>query len=462
MIGRLLRSRVALWVAFLAVHAWITYIGTVLIPTRAFWDLDLYRWWMWQGLHQGIWPVLSGDWVYPAGALLPMLAPALVDSAGTRTYALAWCVLITALNAVAVVVLLRAARWTGPFLRVRGVAPGGTVRADAARGNTARGRAAAQDATPEHDPAIGAWWWVAFVLLLGPVAIGRLDAVVAPVVVIALALALRHPAVASALLTFGAWVKVAPGALLLPLVLVLRRPWRDLVAPAAAVCVVVVGAVAAWGGLAHLTSFLTEQGSRGLQLESVAATPWLLAGLGSDSVTIGLNEEITTWEIAGTGTAAIAGALGLVLPIVLAAGTALLLWVRHRAGEDLDVAGFLARGALLVAVLLIVTNKVGSPQFVGWLAGPVVVGLARPGAGGVRSWRTTALLVLVIAALTHYVFPLSYEAITGGVPGPTLVLALRNVLLVALAVLATRDLLRLAGPRRHPGRAPEREAAARA
>jgi hypothetical protein len=417
-IDRLLRSRAALWTAFVLVHGWITYVGTVLIPARAFWDLDLYRWWMWQGLHQGVWPVLDGDWVYPAGAVLPMLLPALVDAVGTQPYAVAWSAGVAALDAGAVGVLLHGARAAaGPG--VRGVV-----------------------VPSRRDPAVGAWWWLAFVLLLGPVAVGRLDAVVAPVVVVALTVALRHPAVASALLTAGAWIKVAPGALLLPLVLVLRRPWRDLVLPAAATCAVVVAAVAAGGGLGHLTSFLTEQGERGLQLESVAATPWVLAGLGSPEVRVVLNDAITTWEIAGPGTAAVAGALGLVLPLALAAVTALLTWVRVRGGDGLDTAGFLARGALLVAVTLILANKVGSPQFVGWLAGPVVVGLARPGAAGLRAWRLPALLVLVIAALTQLVFPVAYDAITLQQTWPSLVLAARNVLLVVLAVVLARDLLR--------------------
>lgn len=420
-IDRLLRSRAALWTAFVLVHGWIAYVGTVLIPARAFWDLDLYRWWMWQGLHQGVWPVLDGDWVYPAGAVVPMLLPALVDAVGTQPYAVAWSVLVTALDAVAVGVLLRGARaGAGPGLRGVVVPAAGT----------------------RHDPAIGAWWWLAFVLLLGPVAIGRLDAVVAPVVVVALTVALRHPAVASALLTAGAWIKVAPGALLLPLVLVLRRPWRDLVLPAAAVCVLVAGVVAAGGGLGHLTSFLSEQGERGLQLESVAATPWVLAGLGSPDVRVVLNDAITTWEIAGPGTAAVAGALGLVLPLALAAVTGLLTWVRVRCGDALDTAGFLARGALLVAVTLILANKVGSPQFVGWLAGPLAVGLARPGGAGLRAWRLPAVLVLVVAGLTQVVFPVAYDAITLQQAGPSLVLAVRNVLLVVLAAVLARDLLR--------------------
>lgn len=415
---RLLRSRAALWTAFVLVHGWIAYVGTVLIPAKAFWDLDLYRWWMWQGLHQGTWPVLDGDWVYPAGAVLPMLLPALVDAVGTQPYAVAWSVLVTALDAVAVVVLLRWAPRAGDPRAVLG--------------DVDRSRS---------EPALGAWWWLAFLLLLGPVAVGRLDAVVAPVVVVALTLALRHPVVASVLLTVGAWIKVAPGALLLPLVLVLRRPWRTLVLPAAAVCVVVVGAVAAGGGLGHVTSFLSEQGDRGLQLESVAATPWLLAGLVRPDVQVVLNDAITTWEIAGPGTAAVASGLGLVLPLALAAVTALLAWLRPRT-DAASTAAFLARGALLVALVLILANKVGSPQFVGWLAGPVVVGLARPGAGGVRAWRTPAVLVLVVAALTQVVFPIAYDAITLQQTGATLVLVARNVLLVVLAVVVVRDLVR--------------------
>jgi hypothetical protein len=415
---RLLRSRAALWTAFAAVHSWIAYVGTVLIPAEAFWDLDLYRWWMWQGLHQGTWPVLDGDWVYPAGAVLPLLLPALVDAAGTQPYALAWCALVTALDAAAVLVLLRGARWADAP-RVRGVV-----------------------AAPRRDPAVGAWWWLGFLLLLGPVAVGRLDAVVAPVAVVALTVALRRPAVAAALLTAGAWIKVAPGALLLPLVLLVRRPWRDLVLPAAAVCVVVVGAVAAGGGLAHVASFLTEQGERGLQVESVAATPWVVAGLTDPDVRVVLNDAITTWEITGPGTPAVAAALGLVLPVALLAVTVLLARVRRRAGDGLDTAGFLARGALLVAVTLILANKVGSPQFVGWLAAPVVVGLARPGTGGLRAWRGTAGLVLVVAALTQLVFPLAYDGITLQQPVASLALAARNVLLVVLAVVVARDLAR--------------------
>ena len=226
-------------------HGWLALVGLVLIPQQAFWDLDLYRYWMWLGLNEGQWPVLSGSWVYPAGAIVPMLAAAVGGAGGGSAYAAVWALMITVLDAVALAFLLHTRR---------------------------------PDRPQEPPTTLGAWWWLAFLVLLGPVAMGRLDAVIAPVVVVALSIALNHPRITSALLTAAAWVKVAPGALLIALFVAVRRPWRSVVVPAAIVSVVVVGTVAALGGLPHVASFLTEQEERGLQIESPGATPWLVAG----------------------------------------------------------------------------------------------------------------------------------------------------------------------------------------
>ncbi|QTE29304.1 glycosyltransferase 87 family protein [Pengzhenrongella sicca] len=405
----------ALWPAFFAVHAWLAYVGVALIPARAFYDVDLYRYWVALGLAGGGWPVLDGPWVYPAGALLPMLVPAAISTTSTVGYALGWSALVTALDAAAVALLLHGAR-------------------------------AAERRRPGADLPGGrraAWWWLAFLVLLGPVAMGRIDAILAPIVVVALLVAARRPRVAAALLTAGAWIKVAPGVLLVPLLLTVRRPVRDVVVPAALMCAGVVGAVAAGGGLRHVASFLFTQDARGLQVEAVAATGWVLASLVRDDVAVVLNDELITWEIVGPGTAAAARALDVALPLaVLALGA--LLW-RARA-RPLDVVLW---GSLALATLLIVVNKVGSPQYIGWLAPPIVVALAARGAhaggadpdgadasGGLTSspaaLRRVAAGVLVIAALTQVVFPTAYPALLAGSPAVTAVLALRNVGLVAL------------------------------
>ena len=405
-LARLLGSTAALWTAFLLVHAAIAVVGVVLVPEQAFWDLDLYRYWMWLGLYAGQWPVLSGPWVYPAGAVVPMLLAAVGGTGYGPGYATAWCVLVTALDAVALAVLVR----------------------------RSRARSA---------PPTGAWWWVVFVALLGPIAVGRLDAVVAGPTVVALALALDRPRVAALLLAVGAWVKVAPGALLVPLLAVVRRPWRRVVLPAVLVTLVVVGAVTAGGGIADVASFLTEQGGRGLQMEAPGATPWLLVGLWSPAVRRIMDERIIAWEVVGPGTSAAAQVLSVLLVVGVAAAATLVLLVRRRLGDawytDRSARSeLLVRGAMLLTLTLLVLNKVGSPQYMGWLAAPVAVALAL----GLPRWRTTACLVLGVAVATQVVFPWAYSEVVYAGPGITLLLAARNAVLVVLLVHTAVELLR--------------------
>lgn len=397
------------------VHLGLTYLGVVVVPAEAFYDVDLYRYWMYLALEHGAWPVIDTPWVYPAGALVPLALPALLTTVSSTGYALGWCALVTALDAAAVVALLRTGR-----------AHGGRTR--------------------------GAWWWLAFLAALGPVAVGRLDAVVAPLMVLALALVARDARwtrVAASLLTAGAWIKVAPGALLLPLAAAARRPLREVVLPAAAVCLVVVGAVAAGGGLSRVAGFLQTQGDRGLQVESVASTGWVLASLARDDVRVALNEELITYEVAGPGTAAATAVLDVLLPLAVAAIAGVLLLARRRGRADEAV----LPAALVLLVVLVVTNKVGSPQFLTWVAAPVTVLLTvvedrRP---DVRRSRSTdwsprwvvmaASLALVAAGLTQVVFPWGYMALLTGHPAVTAVLVARNALLVALLATAAFGLV---------------------
>ncbi len=401
MLSQLLRKRSTLWGAFVAVHLWLAVLGVALIPQQAFWDLDLYRYWVWLGVHAQQWPAIDAAWVYPAGALLPLMLSGIGGLGYGHGFAIVWCLGITALNALAIAVLLR---------RRNGMA--------------------------------GAWWWIAFIFLLGPIAMGRLDAVVAPLTVVALAWGVQRPAVASFLLTVGAWIKVAPGALVAPLFVVSRRPWRDVVAPAAAVSAVVVGTVVGLGGGDYVFSFLSEQGSRGLQIESPGATPWLLVGLLTTRIKRFMNQDINTWEITGPGTQVMAEVLGVAFALALGATAVLLWWRRQRLGGRLWTDGtaraeLLMRGAMLMTLAMLVFNKVGSPQYIGWLAGPVAVALAM----GLPGWQRTARLSLAVAAATQVIFPWFYGQITYGGAGTTLLLAGRNAALVVLLVWTVQALV---------------------
>jgi hypothetical protein len=399
---------VLVWVAFGGVHAALVLLGVVVVPAEAWWDVDLYRWWA--GSFLGFdepRPVLDEPWVYPPGALAPVLLPGLTTVVSTPGYALAWGALVTALDAVVVVVLLR-------------------------RGATT-----------------AALWWLAFLLALGPVALGRLDAVVAALATLGLLAAdgvagpARHPGEPAAgqgstsagavrrgavLLTAGAWVKVASGPLLLPLAAAARRPWRDVVVPAAAASGVLVAAVLALGGAPF--GFLTTQSERGLQAESVAATPWVLAGALDGRSAVAFDEDLLTYEVPGAAATATAGVLDVVLPAGLVVAAGLLVLARRRG----TAAAALLPACLALTAWLVVANKVGSPQFVAWLAAPVVAALAARGAGD--GWRRPAAVVaLVVAALTQAVFPWGYEALVAGGTGAAALLTARNLGLLALLAI---------------------------
>ncbi len=317
---------------------------------------------------------------------------------------MAWFALVAALNAGGVLVLLRSTR----------------------HGRT------------------GAWWWLAATIALGPVALGRLDGVVVPLVVIALALAARRPGVAAALLTLGAWVKVAPGAIVVTLAATARHPWRTVVLPAAGVSLAVIGTALAAGAGPRVLSFLGAQESRGLQVESVAATPFSLARWWAPGIWAELNVELNTYEIGGApATAPIAS----VLDAVLVAAVAAIAWLAWRATRTPGPAGpgrsraeVLVLAAFASQLALIVANKVGSPQFVSWLLAPVVVAVA---AGGWSSpWRLPATLVLITAALTQWLFPWAYTAFLYAQGPIVIVAALRNALLVSLLAWAVTSLAR--------------------
>lgn len=407
------QGHAALWSAFVAVHVALAAGGRWLAPRSAQDDLRIYRDWVVAGLH-GAWPVLDVPWVYPGGALAVLLV---ASAAGTAAFWWGWMVLVTVLDGVAFALALRR--------------PGGT-------------RAGA--------------WWLVFLVALGPVALARLDAVVVALMSVALLVGIARPRTAAVLLAAGGWIKVTPGLLLLALAATTRRWVRDVVGPAAALSVVVAGGLLALGAGSRLWSFLGDQTGRGLQVEAVAATPWVLAAPFTDRVRIEYDRDLNTYEVLGPGAAGAARLLDVVMLAGVVAVVA-LLWRRRRALDGAgvprvaggpDAAGttpwveLLARGALALVLLLVVANKVGSPQYVTWFAPPVVAALAATLPG----WRRTAAGLLVVAALTQVVFPWGYTPLLHAAPVMVAVLAVRNVLVVALLVATVHALV--AGPARAP------------
>ncbi|MFG3350104.1 glycosyltransferase 87 family protein [Streptomyces sp. NPDC048018] len=346
----------------------------------------LYRHWYGQ-FAQGTFPPDDVTWQYPPGAGLVIMAPGALPS---LTYFQGF-VLLTLLADLAVAAAL--------------------ARADRAR--------------LTH----GAWYWVLGLPLLLHIPLARYDVQTTALAVLALlAFTARSPAahrIGGVLAGLGAMVKVWPALTLIgtPRGRTTREAWT-----AAAVT-----ATALLAALALLFSdslgFLRQQGSRGVQIESLGGTGLALAkatGTWPGAVEF----RYGAFEYVGPYVSTV-GHLALLLTTL--AFIWLLLWrVRARrwtAATPLDA-------AFAAVLLFTVTSRVISPQYLIWLLGLAAVCLTS------RStvMRPVALLLLPAAALSALAYPVLYEdVVTGTWPGLT-VMVLRNALLLAAAALAARRL----------------------
>jgi hypothetical protein len=304
-----------------------------------------------------------------------------------------------------------------------------------------------------HDVAVD--FWLLFVFLVGALSFLRFDLLPAVLAGGALLAARRRPWVTGALTGLGAAVKLWP-ALLIPSFLAYRPDRR-----AAGFAFVVVGFGLAGvsllaGGWSRLFSPLTWQSDRGLQIESIWGTPLMVARvIRPDGWTVDMS-RYQAYEIFGPGV----GVSLLVSNLATLVGLAVLalLFVRaFRAAEVTPVAvGFLI---LTTVAVMVVTNKTLSPQYLLWLGGPAAaLLLIRDGATVEErpAIRRTAYALLLLALLTHLVYPLLYPGLLGLWGQPmgvvaTVLTAARNLGLLAFTGYVGRLAWRFlgAGQRSH-------------
>ncbi len=342
---------------------------------------------------------------YPLPALAVLLPPWWVAGGDRNRYLVSFVLLMLAVDAAFAVLLWRAGRGPTPGLRL----------------------------------------WLVFAPLLGPLLVTRFDLASAALAAAALvAVAARRPGRAGGLLAAGAAVKVWPAALL-PTLLV-RRPdrWRALGGFAAVAAVAAAASLAA-AGRERLLSPLTWQGDRGLQIESVPALPLMWARVVRPQTWDAEYTRFLTFELRGPGTDLLLGVTSVATAAALVVlGLLVLRAWRSRPGP----ASVPAVGLLMVVgcVLLIVTNRAFSPQYLVW----VVALLAAVGAVAPAEPVLTQAnrLLLATCLLTQVVYPLGYGMLTTEawftVVGVSL-LTVRAGLLVALTVLLARRLVHLTG-----------------
>jgi hypothetical protein len=364
---------------------------------EAFSDTFIYRDWTSAGFRDENLSSGPSPWVYPVLALIPM---AIAGLAGPGPFFFLWVLMITVLNGVALGKL------------------------------TGRGRR--REAIP------AGWWWLVFVFIMGWLGFARVDGLTAPIVLIALAYGVSHPFIASTLLSVATWMKVWPAAVMLSLFTVVKQRTK-VVAAGILTSVLVIALTAAVGQLPKILNFLTQQGDRGMQLEATFTTPWLwLSVLHVGDSRMYMNTDINSMQVDGPGTAFMSFLMQPLLALAAILVAALTFWALHNGKRTggADRTELLLAGSLTMATAFVVFNKVGSPQFMVWLAPAVAVGLAHSW----KEWRVPAAMLIAIGVATYFIYPLFYDALSHNNPWMALVLTVRNVLLVVLFCWSVRRL----------------------
>jgi uncharacterized membrane protein len=281
-----------------------------------------------------------------------------------------------------------------------------------------------------RDSAVRVWLWA--VPLLGGLCLMRFDLVVGVVVALAMLLLARRPQAASATLAVATALKLWPVILLPAFVAATRRRGWFLV-PYVTVGLAVAVASVAVAGWPRLFSPLRYQVDRGLQVESVSASP-VMAGWLVHPASWDMRLEFKAVEVFGPLVDAML-LVSTVLSALLVAGLLALWWRALRQTEPL------APGAVVWVCLASVSgytvcSKVFSPQYLLWLLPMVAVGLVLDAGPALRLW---ARWLLVTAGVSHVVYPLLYRYLVihdwQSAPAVAL-LIVRNALMVGLFVAA--------------------------
>ena len=392
-----LKSPQGLWVLFAVLHgAALIIAGAQSLHGEAYSDTGVYR--VWASVDFDETRVLGpSPWVYPILALVPMAVSYVF---GSGPFLFIWVLLITVLNALAV------------------------------------GKLTSWGAKRQAIPA--ALWWLAFTAVMAWLGFARVDGLTAPVVLIALSLGVASPFLISFILSVATWTKVWPAAVVLALFTVVKQRVQVVLAGVLVTAFVLVLALS-MNALPKLLNFLLEQGDRGMQLEATFTAPWLwMSVLGLGGAHMYMNQDINSMQVDGPGSEVMVVLMQPLLIIAALLVAALIFWALHTGKRNggADRTALLLFGSLALITAFVVFNKVGSPQFMVWLAPPVAVGLAHQW----KAWRVPATMLIVVAVLTYFIYPLFYTALSHDNPVMAAVLTLRNLLLVVLFVWSVRQL----------------------
>ena len=371
---------VPLLIGWFATRLLVLLSGFSLIPYPGseylFSDVRLYDWWA-GNIANGFFPINDPMWQYPPLAAVVFLAGYLI-APGTVGF-----VFLALVADLAIMLLL-----------------------------LVRGRELSNNL-----PAIT---WLATALVIGPILLGRFDVFPTLAAVFAL-LYVSSPKKFGSALAIGALLKVWP------ILLLLATPKKSLTR------VLLWFAVTFGTGCLLLNiwwdesfSFLGEQRSRGLQIESVGALPYQLWNAGPASVASAF--QFGTIEVIAPGTKLISLLITLIGIVLLGRLCFWRIFGRLNSVQPADI-------ALLAILLAIVSSRVLSPQYLIWVFGVLAACAFAPQ----QNFRLIFLLISISGLLGQILYPGWYVIFQQGSVIAVTAQTIRIVTLIWATVLVWRN-----------------------
>ncbi|HEX6525396.1 MAG TPA: glycosyltransferase family 87 protein [Streptosporangiaceae bacterium] len=414
------RDTVALRAVWLATRTTMFVLATTpgLLGYRG--DVAIYHRWYDCCFAHGAFPAADSMWQYPPGAAVVFWLPGVLPGSYLRDFAI---LLLATDLAITVMLARHGRRPAGAFSRGVNTNPPDPPARDTSRRSFTWPERPSRPFTARRPRGsltlVAAWYWVCGVPLIGPVALTRFDLVPVALSVAALGIAVR-PAVRGGLIGAGTAIKIWPLALLAGTP---PGQWRRTVIAAAVAAGVVFATL-----IGGLPSFFGHQDARGVEIESVVAAPimiWRQAGWHGN-----VAFHFGSQQLSGPG---VGFARDISMAAMALAVALFLAWrVLIRAGRAHWHPEFAVDAPLAATLLFLVTSSVLSPQYLLWVIGLAAVCLAAPR----TTQRRVAIILLIAAGLTQVVFPIGWKQLVHGSDLITVVLTVRDLLLVAAAALS--------------------------
>ena len=357
-------------------------------------DVDLYNFWA-KGLVKGIFPIDDQMWQYPPLAGVVFAIPQWIFG-NALTGFIIFMIIFDLLILITLLI-------------------------------TGLNRFKSNSSSTSLNGLSGAWFWILWPILMGPLALTRFDVVPTFFALLAL-IVLSHkkmrPYFSGFLLSIGALVKLWP---MLLFVIYPKNAIIKVSTSFVSTLVLMILFMSTWS--VGFTNFLNNQTSRGLQVESIAATPFVLAKL------FGANVEYPFRYGSLEVQALYANQIGFLLNLFTLIVFVILLILNFQ--NKLNYLNLFDK-ALVIVMISIALSRVFSPQFWVWIGGLSSLALINKEA----KLKKVIVLLSISAFLTQLLYPGQYVQLLSGEFFATLLQLSRVTLFVWALVLGTKLLLK--------------------